>query len=353
MISTKPIPAPKFNLPRKLEGVLSVLSKYYAHKGNELLQRILVNATYTIEEGKEYSVDFDRDQWGHLIHLHIPPDIFLETIDSLNKIETTIQGDLNQTIKCPDEYVFAITIEPSETDDLLKWREKSGALLTIQKSQKEMSEAEERLWTKGCVRAFLSHKAEHKKQATDLKTSFKNVGVSAFVAHQDIEPTREWQDEIELALSTQDVCVTLLTEGFRNSNWTDQEIGISIGRGVPIVAVRLGQDPYGFIGKFQAFSGIGKSSEEIADELVQAFLLNKRLQGRMASALVQSFETAKGYTAANRLMEHIKALTSLSEDLVQRLEKTPEQNSGVKRAYKVQNSLAGVISRLRGENYVF
>lgn len=342
----------KNRLPAKIESLLAILSASYARKNEEMLQQVVVNATYTIEEDVSYD-NWNGGQSGHLIRLAIPAELFGEAMDALSTIENRIATDLNSIARCPNENIDSIVIEQAETEDILKWREKSGALLMLQKSKKEMSEAEGRLWTKGCVRAFLSHKAEHKQQATDLKVSFKNVGVSAFVAHQDIEPTREWQDEIELALSTQDVCVTLLTEGFRNSNWTDQEIGISIGRGVPIVAVRLGQDPYGFIGKFQAFSGIGKSSEEIADELVQAFLLNKRLQGRMASALVQSFETAKGYTAANRLMEHIKALPSLSEDLVQRLENAPEQNSGVKRAYKVQNSLAGVISRLRVENYVF
>ena len=175
------------------------------------------------------------------------------------------------------------------------------------------------------------------------------MGISAFVAHEDIEPTKEWQDEIELALSTQDVCVALLTEEFSNSKWTDQEIGIAIGRGVPIVSVRLGQDPYGFIGKFQAVTGAGKKSEEIAGELVQTFLGNERLYHRMTSALILSLEKTRSYVTANRLMEIIKTLPSLSPDLIKRLENAPEQNSNVKRAYKVQNALLSVISRLKNK----
>lgn len=131
----------------------------------------------------------------------------------------------------------AITLEQAEPSDILRWREESDALLSLQKSEKEMSDATERIWTKGYVRAFLSHKAECKLDASALKTSLMNIGVSAFVAHEDIEPTKKWLDEIELALSTQDVCVTLLTERFRDSKWTDQEIGIAIGRGVPVVAM--------------------------------------------------------------------------------------------------------------------
>ena len=51
-----------------------------------------------------------------------------------------------------------------------------------------------------------------------------------------------------------DAFVALLTEGFHDSLWTDQEVGFALSRGVPILAVRLGKDPYGFIGKFQALS---------------------------------------------------------------------------------------------------
>jgi len=36
-----------------------------------------------------------------------------------------------------------------------------------------------------------------------------------------------------------DVLVAILTTGFRESHWTNQEIGVAIGRGVPVISVRL------------------------------------------------------------------------------------------------------------------
>jgi len=346
MKAVKASPEPTYLLPSKIEGLLAILSVSYARKNEKLLQQVAVNATYTIKEGYDYD-NWNGGQMGHLIRMAIPSGLFQDVMDDLVGIETRIASDLNSISRCPNEYV-SVTIEQAETDDILKWREESGALLTLQKSEKEMSDATERLWVKGQLKVFLSHRAEHKEQATELKKSFAYIGVSAFVAHEDIEPTKAWLDEIELALSTQDVCVALLTEGFNNSNWTDQEIGISIGRGVPIVAVRLGQDPYGFIGKFQAVSGIGKENDQLTDELVLAFLANKRLYQRMTASLVQSFETVKGYTMANRIMYLIRILPSLSDDLIQRLENAPNTNSNVKRAFAVQNNLPDVITRLRG-----
>ena len=44
----------------------------------------------------------------------------------------------------------------------------------------------------------------------------------------------------------------LMTKNFHDSNWTDQEIGFALGRGVMVIAVNLGRNPYGFIGDMQA-----------------------------------------------------------------------------------------------------
>jgi nucleoside 2-deoxyribosyltransferase len=57
----------------------------------------------------------------------------------------------------------------------------------------------------------------------------------------NIEPTKEWQNEIEAALSTCDALVALLHPGFHVSMWTDQEIGYAMGRGIPVYSVGFGQ----------------------------------------------------------------------------------------------------------------
>jgi len=39
-----------------------------------------------------------------------------------------------------------------------------------------------------------------------------------------------------------------------------------MGRGFPTFAVRFGEDPYGFIGRFQAFNGTAKQAIVLARE---------------------------------------------------------------------------------------
>ena len=62
-------------------------------------------------------------------------------------------------------------------------------------------------------------------------------------------------EEIDLALRSMHALSALLTPDFHLSDWTDQEVGFALGRGVLVVPVRLGLDPYGFIGKVQGLSG--------------------------------------------------------------------------------------------------
>src|SRR5260370_19981918 len=51
-----------------------------------------------------------------------------------------------------------------------------------------------------------------------------------------------------------DAFVALLTDNFHDSDWTDQEVVYALGRSVPLIAVKLGRDPYGFMAKFQALT---------------------------------------------------------------------------------------------------
>ncbi|MCH8907441.1 MAG: toll/interleukin-1 receptor domain-containing protein [Candidatus Heimdallarchaeota archaeon] len=100
----------------------------------------------------------------------------------------------------------------------------------------------------------MSHISDAKGEVARLKDGLDALGASCFIAHENIQPTKEWQEEIENALATMDAFVAILTDGFHNSEWTDQGVGYALARGIPIIAVRLGQDPYGFIGRAQALS---------------------------------------------------------------------------------------------------
>lgn len=116
-------------------------------------------------------------------------------------------------------------------------------------------------------RLFLSHISKDKLIATRLKECLSPHGIAAFVAHEDIHPTLEWQDEIERALRTMDALVAVHTPGFAQSIWTQQEVGFALGRGTKVISFKMGEDPTGFISRRQALARRGRSAEEIATEI--------------------------------------------------------------------------------------
>ena len=90
--------------------------------------------------------------------------------------------------------------------------------------------AMERIWgssNAGHPRLFVSHKAAYRGKVAKLAKTLNTHNIRTFVAHHDVQPTLEWRNEILNALNTMTHFVALLTDGFHESSWTNQEVGYS------------------------------------------------------------------------------------------------------------------------------
>lgn len=190
-------------------------------------------------------------------------------------------------------------------------------------------------WRKIMFCLFISHLSSEKVFAAELQEALLAYGISGFVAHNDIEPTLEWQTQIETALATADALVALLHPAFHASNWTDQEIGFAMGRGLPVFAVRFGQDPYGFIGRFQGFVGGGKTPEALAREVFDSYRKNKQSQKRMGEVLLNLFEDSSSFIAAKARIGYLEQLEVWDSSFVPRLEAAAEANSQISGSWGV------------------
>lgn len=298
----------KYGLSRNIEHYLAVLSKLYAREGEKQKQEIIVNSQIRVHE--EWSYDnWDGGMYGHALYLVVPEAIYLRSVRQRDDLQNQIRDEINKIHNFQHEFIAAVFLEMEAAEDK-DWRKESGRLL----SGKHIvaPEAEKRIWGDEGFRLFFSHKAEVKKQAAELKRRLQLFGVSSFVAHEDIRPTKEWQDEIENALSSMDALVALMTEKFHDSVWTDQEVGFAFGRGVPIVSVKLGKDPYGFIGKFQALSC---SWDTAAKEIVKILIKHDR----MLNAYVNAVQACQSFDDGNMLAEILPLIDKLSEEQIDRL----------------------------------
>ena len=207
-------------------------------------------------------------------------------------------------------------------------------------------------WAEGPVRAFLSHESEYKAQAVDLKEQLQRYGIAAFVAHEDITPTLAWQDIIRRALKEMHVMMPLVTLHFHQSAWTNQEVGYAVAREVPVVPVRLGSDPAGFIGGIQGVPGAGKTAAQLAHTILETMLRGRgELRDLGKEAFISAVSTSRSWNHSNllaKLLPCIDALASAQVDLVVR---AFDNNGEVNGAFEFNPGLARQLTRITGDHY--
>jgi hypothetical protein len=194
-------------------------------------------------------------------------------------------------------------------------------------------------WQPNQARVFLSHHSSIKSETILLKKALEEHSIVPFVAHEDIEPTKEWQTEIELALSTMDALVALLSPGFKESDWTDQEVGVAVGRRIPIVPVRIDLDPYGFIGKYQALQGRGRAPEQVALGIFEILTTKPIIGEKLTEGLVEKFIHSESWATAKYNMSLLEKWATITPEMSARLKKAVEENGEIGNSFGVPERL--------------
>ncbi len=120
------------------------------------------------------------------------------------------------------------------------------------------------------LKVFISHLSTNKDVAKKIKEALKPYHIECFVAHEDIIPSLEWQQEIIKALNSMDVFISVHCENFHNSEWCQQEVGVAVARNVKIIPIKFDdtENPGGFISKIQGLSRYKKDRFMLAKEIV-------------------------------------------------------------------------------------
>lgn len=202
------------------------------------------------------------------------------------------------------------------------------------------------LWEEGPVRFFLSYQSEYKAGAAQLKTALNLYGIACFVAHEDIEPLRKWRDEIKDALFSMDVLVALLTSRFNDSDWTNQEVGVAVGREIPIIPVHLGKDPHGFVGDLQAVPTTNKTIEQIAESIFLNARKVPQLTSRMDDAYILGIQTATNFRQAKQIARILNQINGLNDSQVERLVGAYNSNDQVYQCYDFRDLIVPYLNQM-------
>jgi hypothetical protein len=176
-------------------------------------------------------------------------------------------------------------------------------------------------WKPGLARVFISHRDQHKRDARELSEALEEYGFTCFVAHDTIQPMSEWRAEIMKGLQTMEVMLIYLTDDFDESMWCHQEVGFALGKGVPIISLKLGKkDPPGFISHVQAMRGQQDDPFSAASGLFP--LIGKALgkQERLQEVLVSSFVASPSFSDTKSRFDRMNAnVTKLTDKQLQQI----------------------------------
>ncbi len=214
---------------------------------------------------------------------------------------------------------------------------------------------------KGTIQAFISYNSADRSKAERLKVCLEEYCIESFVAVRDIRQSQEWQKAIEEALFRADILIALLSEDFSNSDWTDQEVGVGIGRKIPIYPIKLGSDnPHGFLQKYQALEG---NAEECAATIFRLLLGEDEREVvsqilRLRSKSVYLWQLAnlndkRDFPTSNRLAKFLDAIQELSNEEEQALIDLYNGSRYIFDANDFRQNILSQMYRLTGHGYKF
>lgn len=340
----------KYYLPSKLGGYLTRLAREYSRTDRQLQLELIEHCRYLAIEDTDG--DAYNDAVGHDARLYLPLDIHEKiSLGRIGHVADGICEDLNHlAIGVRGEYFRAVALEIEDEAD--------GDYQRAQPySQHPIPDPDQiGIWVPGLVRLFISHRDAHKKQANELAAALELDGISSFVAHDTIRPRAQWRAEIMKGLQTMEVLLAFVTDDFESA-YTNQEVGFALGKGVPVVSLKLGKmPPPGFLSEEQAVRGHLDNPSTTARTLYPHIAAAVGKSERMQSAVVASFAAAPDYDAARVRFESMKAnISRLTDEQVETIADGFFKNENLHDAYYLTNHhkrLTKFLQAATGEEFV-
>ena len=185
---------------------------------------------------------------------------------------------------------------------------------------------------------FLSYSTNDKKLAHTLKEGLEFYGVEAFLAHDDIKPTEEWQDRILEELNSSQVFIPLLTKDFLQSLWTDQETGIAIAKEQLIIPLKVTKDPHGFVSRYQALK-LKADAKKTCSEIVHLIADKPSLGHDMRNLIIELFGESWSYANAAKNAEILDSFSGYTPAQLKKIMRYIVENSQIRESFDAKDIL--------------
>lgn len=160
-----------------------------------------------------------------------------------------------------------------------------------------------RVYKTGKLKVFISYSSKDRRIAAKLKDALSEFGLECFLAHDNLKVSDEWKTKILNELNACDIFIPLLSQNFKESEWTAQEIGLAISRpNVLVLPLRIDSTlPYGFNAHLQA---VKLSKSIIVNEIVQSLVT--KFPRYLIPALIQRVRDAHNFRWAENVVSDLE-----------------------------------------------
>jgi len=195
------------------------------------------------------------------------------------------------------------------------------------------------------VDTFISYASNFKRTAGRIKEFLDQYGFNCFLAHEDIPPQTVWPAEILNALERCDLFLPLLTSGFIESFFCQQETGFAYCKGVEILPVMISKAPMGMIADLQAVRFNKKEFDSSCWEIVTHVAKRRSLSEPVLDALVKWFGESNSYDIAAKRAKKILNEFDFTPRQVKNIRTHIKKNSQIHETKEARDSIFRFIEK--------
>lgn len=314
-----------YSITRKLNHYRNQLAVLYKGDEETLLKDIVNTSPIYIDEAVHYD-NWDQGITMHNLIFYLSEEVYrrIGKPEKISEIGGRIKDDFNRlSASVRNETVNAVYIELFNYED----NECRNAILPNDLTSVKIVHST--FWQPEYLKLFISHRNVHKKVVSELSQYLLPYGISCFIAHEDIEPTEEWRNEIENALRSMEVFLAFLTDDFSDGDWTNQEVGFAIARGIPIIPLKMScKNPHGFMSIYQALHGQIENIPQLTTNIFNLICLKFDKKSLVKKATIAAFINSTDFEASGEAFKRLETFNEFSdielENLVSRFNKNSQ-----------------------------
>jgi hypothetical protein len=167
------------------------------------------------------------------------------------------------------------------------------------------------------VSVFLSYSHRNRRIAGALKSGLEHFGLESFLAHEDISPTSNWLRTIRANLRTCHVFMPILTNAFKESDWTDQETGFAVALKKVVLPIKVDLLPYGFITEVHAQKMPKHMSAGACWRIVKNLAKHPSLRNGVLDSFISVCAHSRSFVQSAENFDYLIELAPFSADQIE------------------------------------